>query len=159
MPFVSVHPMTFEEALAKEPLLRWLKTGHLGPELQPIVECYQQVGIEIICRLPPSAERTIALRDLFSSKDNAVRAMVDLRDAAAKQRSIERQDLSTFVLCKPGKEVRDAMFWTGDAWCDDVAIAKEFINADDASAYLSEKTRNHGWPLTVVMSKRAVIEG
>jgi hypothetical protein len=44
----------------RDPLLRWFATAHY-----------------VVANCDPSAERTLALRDLIASKDNAVRALLE----------------------------------------------------------------------------------
>lgn len=57
-----------------EPLLKWFDYSHL-PESLKVVSCqFFNLAIYITTTLPPSAERTVALRKLLESKDAAVRA-------------------------------------------------------------------------------------
>lgn len=63
--------------MAEEPLLRWFDTAHMIDPLKGLVRTYESMARAVVAQIPPSAERTIALRELISSKDNAVRGMVD----------------------------------------------------------------------------------
>lgn len=60
-----------------EPILRWFATAHLPERIRPLVEAYADLGKLIADQVDPSPERTIALRDLVASKDNAVRAFLE----------------------------------------------------------------------------------
>jgi hypothetical protein len=61
----------------RDPLLRWFATAHLQPNLRPLVEAYVVLAHQIVNSCDPSPERTLALRDLIASKDNAVRALIE----------------------------------------------------------------------------------
>lgn len=63
----------------KEPLLRWFDGAHLPEPLQTMMYQYRAMAEYVVSALPPSAERTIALRELITSKDNAIRGLVDLQ--------------------------------------------------------------------------------
>ena len=66
----------------RDPLLRWFATGHLREDLRPIVEAYTTLAHAVVSQCDPSAERTLALRSLIESKDNAVRALVETKGKA-----------------------------------------------------------------------------
>jgi hypothetical protein len=58
-----------------EPMLRWFAFSHLPtPELRAVSEPFFTLAWSLVRTLPPSAERTVALRKLLESKDAAVRA-------------------------------------------------------------------------------------
>lgn len=60
-----------------EPLLRWFDSEHLKDPLKGLMRTYESMARAVVAQIPPSAERTLALRDLIASKDNAVRGLVD----------------------------------------------------------------------------------
>ena len=58
----------------QEPMLRWFAYANLPMHLQQVSGIFA-VAAETLCRVvPPSAERTVALRKLLEGKDAAVRA-------------------------------------------------------------------------------------
>lgn len=57
-----------------EPILRFFRYAHLPPYLQEISSDFSVLAHRIVETLPPSAERTVALRKLLEGKDAAVRA-------------------------------------------------------------------------------------
>jgi hypothetical protein len=57
-----------------EPMLRWFEYKHLSDRLQLISKPFHGMASLIVDAVPPSAERTVALRKLLESKDAAVRA-------------------------------------------------------------------------------------
>lgn len=60
-----------------ERMMKWLSYEHLPPELQWVVMNYNELGHTICTNIPPSPERTVALRKLVESKDCAVRAIIE----------------------------------------------------------------------------------
>ena len=60
-----------------ERMMKWLSWRHLPPELQNIVQLYQELGMSICANIPAGPERTVALRKLVESKDCAVRAIIE----------------------------------------------------------------------------------
>ena len=60
----------------EDPLLRWFVYMHLPPHLQTVSGLFAGIASNLCDQLPPSAERTIALRKLLEAKDAAVRAAV-----------------------------------------------------------------------------------
>ena len=61
-----------------DPILRWFDGFHLRTELRPIIEEFEKMARHIVRNMPPSPERTVALRKLLESKDAAVRATVSM---------------------------------------------------------------------------------
>lgn len=64
---------------AMEPLLRWFQSAHLPAPLKEMMVKFRFIADEIVVSMPPSAERTIALRKLIEAKDAAIRGLVDLQ--------------------------------------------------------------------------------
>lgn len=62
-------------------LLRYFKFAHLKPELQDKSKPFRAMAEWLIETLPPSAERTAALRKLLETKDCAVRAGLPADDS------------------------------------------------------------------------------
>ena len=60
--------------MAEERMLRWFKYAHLPEQLQLVSEPFCSLAEHIAATIPPSAERTVALRKLLEAKDAAVRA-------------------------------------------------------------------------------------
>lgn len=60
--------------MAVEKMLQWFEFSHLPSTLQEISRPFSVLAHEITDNIPPSAERTVALRKLLESKDAAVRA-------------------------------------------------------------------------------------
>ena len=58
----------------EEPMLRWFEYAHLPERLQANSKPFHDLARQIVSNIPPSAERTVALRKLLESKDAAVRA-------------------------------------------------------------------------------------
>ena len=59
-----------------ERMLKWFDYERLPEHLQVICRPYNTVACNIVDRIQPGPERTVALRKLLESKDAAVRAMV-----------------------------------------------------------------------------------
>ncbi len=58
-------------------LMRWFDGSHLThPAMRQQVDEYQVLASQLDTLLPPSAEKTVALRKLVESKDAAVRAIL-----------------------------------------------------------------------------------
>ena len=57
--------------------LRFFDFGHLPPQLKEVASPFHRVAAWLVSNLPPSAERSAALRKLLEAKDCAVRAKVD----------------------------------------------------------------------------------
>jgi hypothetical protein len=58
-------------------LMRWFDGKHLRhPVMRAQVDEYQKLARQIDETLPPSEEKTVALRKLLESKDAAVRAIL-----------------------------------------------------------------------------------
>ena len=63
---------------AFEPLLRHFRYEHLAEErLRTFSSMYSSLAVQICAEMAPSAERTLALRDLIRAKDQGVRALLD----------------------------------------------------------------------------------
>ena len=62
-------------------MLRWFTFAHLPPDLRETSEPFALLASRIVETLPAGAERTVALRKLLESKDAAVRARIEGRDA------------------------------------------------------------------------------
>ena len=60
-----------------EKMLKWFEYGHLPTNLQTVSAPFGELAKNICSTIPPSAERTVALRKLLESKDAAVRAYLD----------------------------------------------------------------------------------
>lgn len=60
----------------EDPLLRWFEYEHLPDDLRETSKLFHKTAMEIVSRLRPSAERTVALRKLLEGKDAAVRAAI-----------------------------------------------------------------------------------
>ena len=60
-----------------DPLLKYFRYEHLPEKLQGFSKPYCELAQWINDTIPPSAERTVALRKLLESKDCAVRAALD----------------------------------------------------------------------------------
>lgn len=63
-----------ENPWLREPLLRFFRFAHLPTALQAYSKPWAALAVHICESLPPSAERTVALRKLLEGKDAAVRA-------------------------------------------------------------------------------------
>jgi len=63
-------------------MMKWLSYHHLPPELQECVKAYRELGESICAAIPAGPERTVALRKLVESKDCAVRAIIEGKEAA-----------------------------------------------------------------------------
>lgn len=57
-------------------MLKYFSYSHLRGELQEVSKIFAIAAENICSALPPSAERTTALRKLLEAKDAAVRAKV-----------------------------------------------------------------------------------
>lgn len=66
-----------------ERLLKYFKFDHLPQRLADMSAKFSSLAQTICRELPPSAERTLVLRDLLTAKDNAVRARMDADEATA----------------------------------------------------------------------------
>lgn len=62
--------------MPSDPLFRFFRYDHLPSHLQPTSRYYHELAAVLIQTIPPSAERTVALRKLLESKDAAVRAVL-----------------------------------------------------------------------------------
>ena len=62
--------------MAEERILKWFEYEHLPKHLQVISSPYKTMACDIVDRIQPGPERTVALRKLLESKDAAVRAVV-----------------------------------------------------------------------------------
>ena len=60
----------------EEPMLRFFSFTHLPAHLQDVSAPFHTLAHAIVALVPRNAERTVALRDLLTSKDAAVRAVV-----------------------------------------------------------------------------------
>lgn len=68
-------PAAALEAMRKvEPVLRHFRYSHLPVPLRNVSMQFAALAMHLVSTLPRNAERTLALRDLLSAKDNAVRA-------------------------------------------------------------------------------------
>jgi hypothetical protein len=73
----EIHPPAAESApdiLQSNPILRFFHYEHLPVNLLEISRPFAVMAHDLVRILPPSAERTVALRKLLESKDAAVRA-------------------------------------------------------------------------------------
>lgn len=62
----------------EEKILRWFSYQHLPQHLQPSSKIFADMAATMIAMCPtPSAERTVALRDLLRCKDAFVRACIE----------------------------------------------------------------------------------
>lgn len=72
--------MTESTPAATEPqhdrMLAYFKYDHLQPNLRAVSEPWCKLALHVVATIPPSAERTVALRKLLGGKDCAVRAML-----------------------------------------------------------------------------------
>lgn len=59
---------------AEEQIFKFFAYEHLPQKLQEVSKAFFQLAVDIIVKLPRSAERTVALRKLLEGKDAAVRA-------------------------------------------------------------------------------------
>lgn len=59
---------------ATEPLLKFFQYEHLPANLRAVSEPWCSLAHHVARTIPPSAERTVALRKLLEGKDAAVRA-------------------------------------------------------------------------------------
>lgn len=55
-------------------VLQGFRYSHLPPEKQAVSKLFAGLALELVHRVPHNAELTVALRDLLTSKDAAVRA-------------------------------------------------------------------------------------
>lgn len=62
-----------DDAAQFERILRYFQFRHLPAHLQDVSRPFAALALRLLA-LPPSAERTVALRKLLESKDAAVRA-------------------------------------------------------------------------------------
>jgi hypothetical protein len=62
-------------------LIQFFKAGHLRSDLQVAAAPFIALAEWIDTHLPANPERTVALRKLLESKDNAVRAILANKDA------------------------------------------------------------------------------
>lgn len=63
-----------EKEIAEERLLKFFCYEHLPTELRAVSQPFCKLAQELVRLLDRNPERTLALRDLCSAKDNAVRA-------------------------------------------------------------------------------------
>ncbi|NUP12896.1 MAG: hypothetical protein HOW73_43205 [Polyangiaceae bacterium] len=63
--------------MADEPMLKHFRYNHLPPYLQETSKPIHDLAVDIVNRLPASAERTAGLRKLLEAKDCFVRATLD----------------------------------------------------------------------------------
>jgi predicted benzoate:H+ symporter BenE len=61
----------------EERMLRWFDYDHLPDHLKMVSGLFAGTAVNLCNQLPPSAERTVALRKLLEAKDAAVRAAVE----------------------------------------------------------------------------------
>lgn len=64
------------ECWKEERLSKWFAYEHLPEHLQDISKVFHDAGRELVVKLEPGPERTVALRKLLEAKDAAVRAAV-----------------------------------------------------------------------------------
>jgi|SRR5579859_5555409 len=57
-------------------ILQFFQYTHLKPEMQNVSKPFHDMAHEIIERIPPNPERSVALRKLLEAKDAAVRAFI-----------------------------------------------------------------------------------
>lgn len=57
-----------------EPIMKFFAYEHLQGNLRVVSATFHALAVDVILKLPRSAERTVALRKLLESKDAAVRA-------------------------------------------------------------------------------------
>lgn len=57
-------------------IMFYFRFGHLPERLQPHSKPWAELAVHVCDTIPPSAERTVALRKLLEGKDAAVRAAI-----------------------------------------------------------------------------------
>lgn len=57
-------------------IMNYFSYAHLPDALREVSQLFAALASDLIVRLPPSAERSVALRKLLEGKDAAVRCMV-----------------------------------------------------------------------------------
>lgn len=65
------------EQIQTDPILAYFRFLHLPKRLQEVSSHFAGLAHIIVCTIPRSAERTVALRKLLESKDAAVRASLE----------------------------------------------------------------------------------
>jgi hypothetical protein len=71
--FLETRDAPGEVGHGPEPMLKWFRFDHLPPKLRPVSARFCELAL-LVCKLPRSSEREVALRKLLESKDAAVRA-------------------------------------------------------------------------------------
>lgn len=61
----------------EERMLKWFVYNHLPEHLQAVSKPFGELAEQTCNSIPPSPERTVALRKLLESKDAAVRAKLN----------------------------------------------------------------------------------
>jgi hypothetical protein len=64
--------------------VRFLDATHLKPELQFIVEMYEDLAANVLHQVPSSPELTLAMQKLVEAKDQAVRAKLHAAEKELK---------------------------------------------------------------------------
>ena len=62
--------------MERDHIMQFFTWEHLPPDLAEVSQPFGELAERMHTELPPSPERTVALRKLLESKDAAVRAMV-----------------------------------------------------------------------------------
>jgi hypothetical protein len=62
------------ELQMNNPIMRYFQFAHLPSHLQAFSRPWAELAVHVCETIPPSAERTVALRKLLEGKDAAVRA-------------------------------------------------------------------------------------
>jgi len=59
-----------------ENMLKWFAFDHLPEQLQKVSKNFYLLALDIVKKIEPGPERTVALRKLLDAKDAAVRATI-----------------------------------------------------------------------------------
>lgn len=62
------------QMLADVPIMRFFHYAHLPDALREVSKPFAELALSLVSKLPPNAERSVALRKLLEAKDAAVRA-------------------------------------------------------------------------------------
>lgn len=65
-----------ETKMDEDRMMKWFAYAHLPQDLQPVSMVFHTAARELLNRLDPGPERTVAFRKLLEAKDAAVRAKV-----------------------------------------------------------------------------------
>lgn len=62
----------------ESPILKYFAYGHLQGKLQTVSKQFHDLAWQVEGNIPPSPEKSTALRKLLEAKDAAVRAALDI---------------------------------------------------------------------------------